>query len=146
MNLMADKTLENQIISELRIHRTPQQAIKILKSAISKLTQDKNARKILQAKDILTSYKANNRRMRALKLQANDLDQVGAKARERCFLIKKAIRQLDDNQERIILEDFYINGLTMIAIAMKLHVDERESYRIKNRALINFSDICRVQK
>lgn len=58
----------------------------------------------------------------------------------------KIIRSLQDASERIFLESYYINALSMENTINKMYVSRRKVYYIKNNALQHFGELLKSKK
>lgn len=51
------------------------------------------------------------------------------------------VRQIEQDEQRIIIEWYYLNGLSMAETAMKMNIAERTSYYIRDDALESFGKL-----
>lgn len=49
--------------------------------------------------------------------------------------IQEVIRRVPDEQQQMVLEMRYLQNLSFVAIAMRIHCDERQAYRYHSRGL-----------
>ena len=76
----------------------------------------------------------------AIKLE-KQIQKAEAKIEEMKCMAYSIVRQMDNVEQRTVIEWFYLNGLSMKETAMKLHMSERSAYYLKDDAIKVFVEL-----
>jgi len=76
----------------------------------------------------------------AIKLE-KQIQKAESKIEEMKCMAYSIVRQMDNVEQRTVIEWFYLNGLSMKETAMKLHMSERSAYYLKDDAIKVFVEL-----